>query len=309
MSPVTGNNPFPDEKRRERLKQDMELVQAVLSGSVESWHVFVDRYTGLVMSVLRQQLFVEDIDEIRNVYVDVLEDLFNNKLKEYGGRASLATWLVLVTRGKATDYLRRKRGRRQLPRGWEALSEFDRRVFQLYFVEGLGFDSILCALEWESAGSGAGDIAGAVERIIERIDGRYLKRLNYENDARRQGTGAGNLPEYLYHAETALRERQSGGIRNPEEVLADGEHERELERLAALRRSLPEEDRVLLELRYERGWTARRISDELDMGGQRKVYSALDRAVRRLRALFAPDDADAGLRQDESSAETRDRKW
>jgi RNA polymerase sigma factor (sigma-70 family) len=273
-------------------------VRAVLSGSVESWHTLVDRYTGLIMSVLRQQLFVEDIDEIRNVYVDVLEDLYRSKLGEYGGRASLATWLVLVTRGKATDYLRRKRGRRQLPRGYDALSEFDRRVFHLYFVEGLDFESVICALEWECGGTKTEELAEAVGRITDTIDGRYLKRIHYEKDARRQGIGAGGLPEFLYRAEVAVREQGGENLRTPEQVMEDREYRRLLERLDQVRRELSIEDQELLALRFEQGRTAKQISAELDMGGQRKVYTALNRAIRRLRALFAgdvpPPDNDPG---------------
>jgi RNA polymerase sigma factor (sigma-70 family) len=281
-------------------------VRAVLSGSVESWHTLVDRYTGLIMSVLRQRLFVEDIDEIRNVYVEVLEDLYRNKLREYGGRASLATWLVLVTRGKATDYLRRKRGRRQLPRGYGALSEFDRRVFHLHFVEGLDFESVVCALEWETGGVKTEDLAGSVGRIVETVDGRYLKRLNYENDARRQGIGAGGLPEFLYRAEAAVRGRSGENLRTPEQVLEDREYRGMLERLQEVRRELPAEDQELLALRFEHGRTAKQISDELDMGGQRKVYTALNRAVRRLRALFVAEQNDADTPPDNNSGESRE---
>ncbi len=304
MSPIAGKKTPPTPQWQHRVAQDMELVLAVLSGSVESWHALVDRYTGLVMSVLRQQLFVEDIDEIRNVYVNVLEDLYNNKLKEYGGRASLATWLVLVTRGKATDYLRKKRGRRQLPRGYDTLSDFDRRVFQLYFVEGLGFESVLCALEWQTDKTRVKDIVASVEQILDKIDGRYLKRLNNENAARRHGVGAGNLPEHIYQAESVIRDAGDKSVRTPDEVLADGEHARMLERLAALKQSLSEEDRELLELRYERGMTARAISDNLDMGGQRKVYSALDRALRRLRVLFLSEKTEIDPPADDSSKKT-----
>ena len=42
-------------------------------------------------------------------------------------------------------------------------------------------------------------------------------------------------------------------------------------------------DRRLLELRFERGWTAGRIASELGLKGQRRVYSMLERIVARLR--------------------------
>lgn len=284
MSPVARKQVAFHPHHRQRIGDDLDLVRDVLSGSVESWHAFVDRYSGLILSVLRQQLFAEDDDEIQTVYVDVLKDLYDEKLRGYKGKAALATWLVLVARGNAVDYIRKKRGRRQLPRGYERLTECERKVFQLHFVEGLDFESVLRTLNWDNGGYTLEDVVSSVGRIVESVDRRHLKRLEYENDGRRRGVSPSAILEYLYAAEVEVR--GSGASRSPEQILEDDERQRMIARLKTLKERLSLEDQELLALRFDRGWTARQISEELEMGGQRKVYTALDRAINQLRALF-----------------------
>jgi RNA polymerase sigma factor (sigma-70 family) len=284
MSPLARKHVTFHPHHRQRKRDDLDLVREILSGSVESWHVFVDRYSGLILSVVRQQLFAEDNDEIQTVYVDVLKDLYDEKLRGYKGKAALATWLVLVARGKAVDYIRKKRGRRQLPRGYEKLTSPDRRVFQLHFVEGLDFESVLQTLNWDGGGYTVEDVVASVGQIVENVDGRHLKRLEYERDARKRGVNPSAILEYLYAAEVEVR--GDGASRSPDQILEDGELQRAMARLEALKERLPLEDQELLALRFDRGWTARQISEKLKMGGQRKVYTALDRAINRLRILF-----------------------
>lgn len=298
MSPVARKKSPPSS----RAVQDLELVRAILSGSVESWHAFVDRFTGLIMSVLRKQLFVENNDDIQTVYVDVLKDLYDSKLREYAGNASLATWLVLVTRGKAVDFLRSKRGRRQLPRGYDRLQPFDQKVFRLHFVEGLGYEALLQTIGADGRNS-VEDVVAAVGRIVDNVDGRHLKRLDYENDARRHGVPAGGLMAHLYRAEVELWGR--GSVKTPDQIMAEAERGRAVERLRELTAKLDNEDRKLLALRFEEGLTARKIAERLGMDGQRSVYTAINRALRHLRRLFLSDAPDTEAIPEDFSAEIR----
>jgi RNA polymerase sigma factor (sigma-70 family) len=55
------------------------------------------------------------------------------------------------------------------------------------------------------------------------------------------------------------------------------------ERLQGIIASLPEDERRILSLRFERGWSARRIAEELGLSGPRGAYTLLDRIVRSLR--------------------------
>jgi DNA-directed RNA polymerase specialized sigma subunit len=48
-------------------------------------------------------------------------------------------------------------------------------------------------------------------------------------------------------------------------------------------RQLPALDRRLLSLRFDKGWSARKISEELGIDDHRRVYTLLDRIIRSLR--------------------------
>jgi DNA-directed RNA polymerase specialized sigma24 family protein len=139
-------------QRETRVQEDLALIDMILGGSTVHWHAFVDRYAGLIYSVVRRQLFVEDDDEVRTVFADILEALYRGKLAEFRGNSELSTWLIVVSRGKALDHLRHLQGRRKHPQGYETLSPFEREVFRLYHVEGLGFDAVIHSLQ--SAGVG-----------------------------------------------------------------------------------------------------------------------------------------------------------
>ena len=82
--------------REERIREGVELARAVSEGSIPHWHAFVDRYSGLIYSVIRRQLFAETEDDVRNVFADVLDVLYRGKLAEFAGRSDLSTWLIVV---------------------------------------------------------------------------------------------------------------------------------------------------------------------------------------------------------------------
>jgi DNA-directed RNA polymerase specialized sigma24 family protein len=80
---------------------------------------------------------------------------------------------------------------------------------------------------------------------------------------------------------------QNAGAYSPDYYLMEREARhvvdrvrREIERLA------PEEQRVLT-LRFERGWSARRIAEELGLESPRGAFTLLERVVRVLRRRLA----------------------
>ena len=69
----------------------------------------------------------------------------------------------------------------------------------------------------------------------------------------------------------------------PDQVLERKELEAMGRRVRELLAEMSDEEREIMRLRFDEGWTARRISDELGMGGQRKVYTVIDRVIRSIR--------------------------
>jgi DNA-directed RNA polymerase specialized sigma24 family protein len=231
------------------------------------------------VAVLRRYLF--DEDELRTVYVDVLAKLRRGQLATYAGRSALTTWLTLVARGAAADHLRHRFGRREDPAGLEQLDDRAREVFRLYCVEGLDYEDVRLRLR-ESGRLGADESLAEILADIEaRLTGRTLRRIAWDLHATSVGAASGRLLEYTQ----VMREerRRRGDEEQPDAALLAREAAATVARIRELMADLPEEERRILELRFDAGWTADRIAEELGLPGRRRVYTVADRALARLR--------------------------
>jgi len=96
--------------------------------------------------------------------------------------------------------------------------------------------------------------------------------------ARRNGTVPGRLLQYLDQAKIE-RELRAHSERPDEQLIARESREQLRESLERL----PNLDRQVLAMHYERRWTARTIARRMRLPNQRKVYTIVERALRRLR--------------------------
>jgi DNA-directed RNA polymerase specialized sigma24 family protein len=286
VKPGPRNSPSSSARRESRVHEDLALIEMVLGGSTVHWHAFVDRYAGLIYSVVRRQLFVEDEDEVRTVFADILEALYRGKLAEFRGNSELSTWLIVVSRGKALDHLRHLQGRRKSPQGYDTLSPFEREVFRLHHVEGLGFDAVIHSLQSAGMPANAEMIAHAVLKIEGTLDRHYLRRLESDAKAPALGVVSGRLLEFMNHLDIQ-RERAdddpAGGMLDHDAT------QRMAARVRELLAGLSDEEREIVRLRYEEGWTAQRIAEEKGLAGQRRVYTILDGVLRKLRRGLGGD--------------------
>jgi len=273
-------------QKQSRIQEDLALIEMILGGSTVHWHAFVDRYAGLIYSVVRRQLYVEEEDDVRTVFADILEALYRGKLAEFRGNSELSTWLIVVSRGKALDHLRHLQGRRKNPLGYEALSRFEREVFRLHHVEGLGFDAVIHSLRSAGLPGNAEMIAHAVLKIESTLDKHYLRRLESDAKAPALGVVSGRMLEFLNHMDVQ-RERTEDD--HPSDFLDQEEMARMAGRVRELLAELSNEERDVVRLRYEEGWTAQRIAEQRGLSGQRRVYSILDGVIRKLRRRLDED--------------------
>jgi len=263
------------------IDRDRALVDEILSGSVTAWHEFVHRYSRLIYSVLRQHLFDNDDDRVQTIFVDVLHVLYKRKLTDYTGRAALSTWLVVVTRGHLLDEVRHRRGRRRVPKGFDHLTDFEKKVFRFYYMELLPYEALLPTLNWRCDVCTAADVVAAVQRIEDVVDRRFLDRTGVERTARDTGVGSGRDLACLLSIRDSYRREADAAA--PDEILDEREEQNLLERLRHLLGGLSERDRRVVDLKFDEGWSAARIDREMDLGGQRRVYAILERVIRQLR--------------------------
>jgi len=265
-------------------KTDLELVRRILAGDAAAWSAFVERYAGLLYSVVRRTLRSNDRDEIRTVLANVLVALRRSKLATFEGRAALSTWLTLVARSESLDQLRRRVGRGRLVRTLRGLSAAERTLYRLYYVEGR---SPHAAVEELSRGGEAWTIdrfVAALRSIEKRLGDPGLRQLAYDLHAQSVGAASGRLLEYLDHVRDEFEQR--AGAYSPEYHLMEREARRTTDSLLEMIADLDPDERRMLQLRFEQGWTAPEIARELGLRNARGVYSITDRIVRKLRRAF-----------------------
>ncbi len=263
------------------LQDDPNLVSSILNGSETAWHDFIERFSGLILGVIKRQLFEADDDQIRTIYVEILASLQDGALKTYRGTSSLATWLIVFTRNRARDHLRRLYGRPTEPTGFTELDERDKLVFKLFHVERLPLEAVVLQLRWSEPEITADDIVRSIQRVEAVINPRYLKNLEDKHQARRHGIRSVQLARYLI--DISIRDDMyiRYGSLDSETLERDTNNiVRSLrEKIAELR----EDERKILYLRFEQGLSAQEIAEEMNIGGQRRVYTIIDRIVRKLR--------------------------
>lgn len=281
LEEVTPPLPCADIEARPRHAADLALVRRVLRGDHDAWEQLVERYAGLIYSVVRRYLPGRDSDDVRTVFADVLVSLRRSKLETYEGRASLSTWLTLVARTETLDFLRRRFGRARNTRGWSQLTPSERTLFRLYYFEGRSPHEVVAELARRGERWSLDRFIATLRAIERRLGDAWLRRVAYDLHAQSVGAVSGRLLEYLDHVRDEFAHH--AGAHSPEYHVMEREARATAERLVQMIHGLEPAERDLLRLRFERGWTARRIARELGLDSPRAVYSITDRLVRTLR--------------------------
>jgi len=91
---------------------DSDLLKSVIAGDVDGWQKFVLTYANFIYRAIGK--YCDDYDEKMAVFLHVLEKLREDRfsrLSHFEGKAKLSTWLTVVARRLALDFLRAKYGR------------------------------------------------------------------------------------------------------------------------------------------------------------------------------------------------------
>ena len=93
-------------------ESDERLVRAILAGDTDAWQKFILQYSSFIYGAIVK--YTDDYDEKMAVYLHVLEKLRQDRferLRRFAFQAKLSTWLTVVARRLAIDFLRARYGR------------------------------------------------------------------------------------------------------------------------------------------------------------------------------------------------------
>jgi RNA polymerase sigma factor (sigma-70 family) len=119
------------------LESDARLLQAILADDTAAWQRFILQYSNFIYRAIIK--YTDDYDEKMAVYLHVLEKLREDRFERLRGfafRAKLSTWLTVVSRRLALDFLRSRYGR-----------DFSLKKIRMFSIDGdPGYARILADL-------------------------------------------------------------------------------------------------------------------------------------------------------------------
>lgn len=273
-------DPAPEAVARESLP---EAVAAVQERGSAAWPQFLQEFSPFILTCIRR--YAGDRDERMDIYVHVCTRLSADecrRLRQYRGRGrqgscKFTTWLAAVIFNLAREWIRTSRGRRRLFRSIRDLSRTDRLIFKYYFWEGYSVSEIATLLR--SRGRRTCDSIdvslrlSSIERQLSRDHRWRLVTALLRSSA----------PVSLDQPRAVVGEGTTVEIPDPSEGcgsrLQRAEARRLLSRLVA---QLPERERLALQLRFERGLSAREVAVALGIRNYKSVYEIQGRALARL---------------------------
>lgn len=149
---------------------DARLLEAILAGDTRAWQKFILQYSNFIYRAIIP--YTDDYDEKMAVYLHVLEKLRQDRfarLRAFAYKAKLSTWLTVVARRLAIDYLRGQHGR-----------DFARKRIRVVSIDGEpDYTKILADLRTPEAEMAAGEsreqrriLIHGLLRALEKLEDR-----------------------------------------------------------------------------------------------------------------------------------------
>ncbi len=254
------------------------LKQLASPGAGAAWKVFLQRYAGVLLSVVRQ--YERDAQSVNDAFLFVCERLTDNgfrRLQSWKPKegARFDTWLRAVVANLCIDFLRSQTGRVRPPRVVETMGELEQRVFSCRFKQHMSLAECLETLRPQFPELNELALAAVIADLNHSLDSRQHWRLK----VRHQRFLSFEDPD------TQLRvEQQTGWPLSAEDnAVADERHAR----LQAALAQLPVSDRLLLRLRFEQDLPLREVAHIAGLGDLHKARYQIDKALEQLARLLA----------------------
>jgi len=261
------------------LLSDSDLLALFQHQPEKAWRTFIDKHADTIFSLLRNLGF--DYDQAMDRFVYVCEKLTEKNfrrlkaIKYTGSHGDLTPWLRQVVKRLCINWAWAENGRKRLLKPIARLGPCERRVFELYFWNGLMPSVIEERLSQEHfEGVTLASVFLALEQIFSRLSEKKLWRL-ISNLAR--AGGPASLDEV--DDELGLSIDPPDGSPDPEQELVRREED---QRLQAALRDLPEQHLLIVRFRFEHALGTREIAEMLGRE-EREVKSTLKASLRLLQ--------------------------
>ena len=248
------------------------------SNGLAAWETFL----GIYSPVLYQTAvaYSDDEDEAADCYLYICEQLSRNGFRRLlkfkpEGSASFTTWLRVVGRNLCYDWHRSHSGRRRPFKLLQVLSELERGVYDCRFERGLSEDETLNQLRPAFPGLGAPQLHEVERRVEDSLGSRQRWILSTRQ-----------ILFFNLNAALATDSSQDGAAQiadlrsNQEALFAAREQRAQLKKSVA---SLSEEERLMLQLRFEEDLSLETIAGLTGLGDAQRVHRRIRVVLEKLR--------------------------
>jgi len=257
---------------------DLRLMKQLASADAgPAWKLFLQRYAGVLISVVRQ--YQHDEQTVNDAFLFVCERLVDNgfrRLRSWQPKenARFDTWLRAVVANMCIDFQRSQGGRVRPPRAVVAKGELEQRVFNCRFVKHLSLAECLEALRPEFPDLNELSLAAVIADLNSHMESRQHWRLQVRN----------HRTLSLEDPDTQVRLEQQADLplSAEESAVADQRHTRLQAALAQLSAS----DRLLLRLRFEPDLPLREVACIAGLADLHKARYQIDKALEQLSRLL-----------------------
>jgi DNA-directed RNA polymerase specialized sigma24 family protein len=258
--------------------EDDDLQRLFARDPDRAWRVFVDAHTPFLVALIHRA-GLRDHDEAMEVYTLVCERLSADdcaRLRDRdAAKGALRPWLTVVVRHAIVDWVRHRAGRRRLFGSIQALDEFHREVFQLYFWEERPPSEITeeLAVRLRRAVSLA-EVLSALGRIHDTLSDRQRSELVSAAMRSRPSLSLDDDPDA--GGTDVIDDRPT-----PDRELAAQEAARAFDDALG---ALPDEDAAIIRLRYVHALSLKEVQRALHLPAltEARVKAILDTLRRRL---------------------------
>jgi RNA polymerase sigma factor (sigma-70 family) len=244
----------------------------------DAWAEFLESYSPVLYQTARA--CTSDDDAAADCYLHICERLSRNGFRRLlkfktEGSATFTTWLRVVARNLCFDWRRSQHGRPRPFKSVQHLSALELEIYNSRFVHGSSQQETLHRLESRFPGL---ELSG-LSQIEERLQGSLTSRQQWLLRTRRQ-------PEFGAPVAVADHEDEPGtlDVADPspsqETQIVDKEQQVMLGKCLS---SLPAQERLLLQLRFEQELSLDEIARLCGLQDAQRVHRTLTAIVKKLR--------------------------
>ncbi len=257
------------------------ILQRMAEGDIShAWPDFLDLYSPVLMQVA--QFIARDQDAAGDCFLFICERLSSNgcrRLRQYrvGGGASFNTWLRAVARNLALDWRRAELGRHRVFSSVQRLPELEQEVYAELFSGCTSDEAAFFRIAARRSDLTREAFDQALQNVHAVLTSRHRWLLSGRHGARKMAEldgGAESIP---------LLEILRDSAPDPEKQACSNQQKLAL---AGALSEMPQEDRLLLRLRYEEDLTLAQAARLAGLKDPQTAHRRLEAALDRLKYLL-----------------------